>query len=266
MLSVEESDLPTVGGSVAPHYQGRRRTPYVVCLGATEKYERKTRLLAYLVHRLAMRLTRNLLLIALAALPFCYSQEWELGGTAGYAWSINPSISNPNLPSIVAGFPARVAFGAIFGQNMYEHVGGELRYLFRFGGPQLQYQGTPASMTGYSNSITYDLMIHMTSRDVKIRPFISGGAGIRVYSGTGFIQPNQALAPYAVLRPVNQVEPAIDVSAGVKWRFIKHAQIRAEFRTYFTPLPGDIFRTTGFSRIRGWVYDLSPQLGVSYVF
>jgi hypothetical protein len=263
---LKESDLPTIGGSVAPHCQGRRKTPYVVCLGATEKYGRKTRLFAHLEHRPPMLLTRNLLLIALAASPVCYSQEWEVGGTAGYAWSINPSISNPNLPSIEAGFPARVAFGAIFAQNMYEHVGGELRYLFRFGGPQLQYQGIPASMTGYSNAITYDLMIHMASRDVKVRPFVSAGAGIKVYSGTGFIQPGQALASYAILRPVNQVEPAIDLGAGVKWRFIKHAQIRAEFRVYMTPLPDEIFRTTGFSRIHGWVFDFAPQLGVSYLF
>jgi hypothetical protein len=262
---LKESDLPTVDGSVAPQYQGRRNTPYVVCLGATKKYEQKPACCRTSSIVLAMRLTRNLLLIALAALPFCYSQEWELGGTAGYAWSINPSISNPNLPAIAAGFPARVAFGAIFAQN-YEHIGGELRYLFRFGGPQLQYQGTTASMTGYSNSVTYDLMVHMTSRDTNVRPFVSGGAGIRVYSGTGFIQPNQAFAPNTVLRPVNQVEPAIDVGVGVKWRFMKRAQIRAEFRTYFTPLPDEIFHTTAFSRIRGWVYDLTPQLGVSYLF
>ncbi|HXA51012.1 MAG TPA: hypothetical protein VNV86_11935 [Candidatus Acidoferrum sp.] len=213
-----------------------------------------------------MHLTRSLLLIALAASPVCFSQEWEIGGTAGYAWSMNPSISNPNSPSIEAGIPARVAFGAIFAQNMYEHIGGELRYLFRFGGPQLQSLGTTASMTGYSNSITYDLMVHLVPRDVKIRPFISGGAGIRVYSGTGFVAPGQALAGFAVLRPVNQVEPAIDVGAGLKWKVAKHAQLRAEFRTYFTPLPDEIFRPTGFSRIRGWVYDFVPQVGISYVF
>ena len=213
-----------------------------------------------------MRLTRNLLLLALAASPFCFSQEWEIGGTGGYAWSINPSISNPNSSSVEAGFPARIAFGAIFAQNMYEHVGGELRYLFRFGGPQLQSQGVTASMTGYSNSITYDLMIHMTSRDVKIRPFVSAGAGIKVYTGTGGFLSGQPLAGFALLRNVNQVEPAIDLGAGVKWKVAKHAQVRAEFRAYMTPLPDEIFRTTGFSRIHGWVYDLTPQLGISYVF
>jgi hypothetical protein len=149
---------------------------------------------------------------------------------------------------------------------MYEHIGGELRYLFRFGGPQLQDHGTTASMTGYSNAITYALMIHMTSRDVKVRPFVSAGAGIKVYTGTGYIAPGQPLIGYALLRPVNQVEPAIDLGAGVKWKVARHVQLRADFRVYMTPLPDEIFRPTGFSRIHGWVYDFAPQLGVSYVF
>jgi hypothetical protein len=149
---------------------------------------------------------------------------------------------------------------------MYEHIGGELRYLYRSGGPQLQYQGTTASMTGYSNAITYDLMIHMTSRDVKIRPFVSAGAGIKVYTGSGRFALDQPLGSYALLVRNTQVEPAIDLGAGVKWLVAKRVQLRADFRVYMTPLPNEIFRPTGFSTIHGWIYDFVPQVGVSYVF
>jgi hypothetical protein len=214
-----------------------------------------------------MRLTLNLVLVALATSPVCFSQEWELGGTGGYAWSINPSISNPNSsPSVQAGFPSRPVFGVVFDQNLYQYLGGEIRYLFRFGGPQLQYQGTPASMTGCSNALTYDLMVHMAPRDVNIRPFASGGAVIKIYTGTGVAAPGQPLAGYALLRPVTQVEPAIDLGVGIKWLFAKHTQLRTDFRVYMTPLPNQIFRPTGLSAIHGWVYDLVPQVGVSYVF
>jgi hypothetical protein len=214
-----------------------------------------------------MRLTLKLLVASLAISPICFSQEWEIGGTAGYAWSLNPSISNPlTSSSVTGGFPARVAIGAIFGQNMYNYIGGEARYLYRAGGPQLQFQGIPASMTGYSNAITYDLMVHMAPRDVKFRPFVSAGAGIKVYSGTGVAALDQPLVGYALLRPVNQVEPAIDLSVGAKWVVRKHVQLRAEFRSYLTPLPDQVIRPTGTSAIRGWIYDLVPQAGVSYIF
>jgi hypothetical protein len=214
-----------------------------------------------------MRLTLKFVLVSMAISPACFPQEWEVGGTGGYAWSLNPTISNPVVsPSIQGGFPARLTFGAVFGQNMYNYIGGEARYLFRFGGPQLQYQGTPASMAGYSNAITYDLMVHMAPRDVRFRPFVSAGAGIKIYTGTGEVALGQPLAGYAVLRPVTQVEPAIDLGVGTKWLFAKHAQLRAEFRAYMTPLPNQIFRPTGTSVIHGWVYDLVPQVGFSYIF
>jgi len=33
-----------------------------------------------------------------------------------------------------------------------------------------------------------------------------------------------------------------------------------------TPLPNELFRPTGLSAIRGWVFDFVPQVGVSYLF
>jgi hypothetical protein len=214
-----------------------------------------------------MRLTRTLFFLSLAFSPVCFSQQWEVGGTGGYAWSLNPSISNPLTPfSAEAGLPGRVAVGAIFGQNMYNYIGGELRYLYRSGGPQLQSLGTTASATGYSNAITYDFMFHMRPRDVRFRPFVSAGAGIQVYTGTGNATLGQPLLGYALLRPCTQVEPAIDLSAGAKWTFRKHVQLRAEFRAYMTPLPNEVLRPTAASAIHGWIFELIPQAGISYVF
>jgi hypothetical protein len=214
-----------------------------------------------------MRLTLKCVFLTLAIAAICWSQQWELGGTGGYGWSLNPSISSPIQPARAeAGFRSQAAIGAIFAQNMYEYVGGEIRYLFQFGGPQLQFGGTKVSMSGYSNAITYDVMIHLASRDSRFRPFFSGGAGIKVYTGSGFVAPGQPLVGYALLRPLTQVEPAIAVGSGVKYRFAKHAQFRAEFRANMTPTPNDVIRPTGLSAIHGWIFDLVPQLGVSYVF
>ena len=53
--------------------------------------------------------------------------------------------------------------GVVFGQNMYEHVGGEVRWLYQFGGPELKSQGVETSSTGYSNLVTYDLLFHMSA-------------------------------------------------------------------------------------------------------
>ena len=214
-----------------------------------------------------MRLTLKRVVFALAIPAVCCSQQWEVGGTGGYGWLLNPSISSPSQSgSAEAGFRSQAAIGVIFAQNMYNYVGGEVRYLFQFGGPELQSAGTKVSMTGYSNSISYDLMVHMASRDSRVRPFVSGGAGIKVYTGSGFVAPGQPLVGFALLTPQNQVEPLIGFGGGVKCRFAKHAQFRAEFRVNTTPVPNRIIRPTGLSAIHGWAFDLVPQVGVSYVF
>src|SRR5215472_2410412 len=95
--------------------------------------------------------------IFVLAASACLAQEWEIGATGGYGWYANPSISNP-IGSARVGFPPKGAIGAVFGNNMYEHIGGEVRYLFRFGGPQLRFGGLQANMTGYTNLVVYDLL------------------------------------------------------------------------------------------------------------
>jgi hypothetical protein len=205
------------------------------------------------------------LTLALTVSSACLAQQWEVGGAGGFGWYVSPSIRNA-IGSADAGFPAKGAIGAVFGENMYEYLGGEVRYLFRFGGPQLRFGGTQVNMTGHTNVVVYDFLVHMRSRDSKVRPFVAGGAGIKVYSGTGFRSLTQPLGGFALLSPVNQVEPAISVGGGLKYLVAKHILLRADFRTYMTPLPDRIFRPTGFSAIHGWVFDFVPLAGISYVF
>jgi hypothetical protein len=204
-------------------------------------------------------------LLVIAAPLACLSQTWEVGGAGGYGWYINPTISNPS-GSVQAGFPPRAALGAVFGNEMYQYLGGEIRYLFRFGGPELKLGGVISSMSGYTNLIDYDLLIHMRPRDVKLRPFFAGGAGIKVFTGTERPRERQMLPEFARLTPETEVEPVISAGAGVKYRFTRHAQFRIDFRTYFSPLPNHIFRTPASAATHGWVFDYVPMAGISYVF
>jgi hypothetical protein len=212
-----------------------------------------------------MRSTFCCIVVGLAAPLACLAQQWELGATGGFGWYVNPSIANA-FGSAKAGFPAKGAIGAVFGNDMHDYVGGEIRYLLRFGGPELRSGGLQANLTGYTNLVVYDLLIHLRPRDENLRPFVAGGAGIKVFTGTGFASLDQPLSGFALLMPTTQVEPAISAGGGLKYRFTRHAQARIDFRTYFSPLPHDIFRTLGFSAVHGWTYDFVPMAGISYVF
>jgi len=214
-----------------------------------------------------MRLTLLSFTLAVTISSVCQAQPWELGAIGGYGWYHDSSITN-GLGSAQAGIPARAAFGVTLTENMYNYVGGEIRYLFRFGGPELKSSGIEANLDGHTNLVTYDFLFYTSSKESSIRPYIAAGAGIKVYTGLGsrFLDLNQPLANLALLRPVNQVEPAISVGGGMKFRMPKRTQLRVDFRAYMTPLPDQLFRPIGPSVIRGWLYDFVPLGGISYVF
>jgi hypothetical protein len=197
----------------------------------------------------------------------CLAQPWELGANGGFGWYVYPTITNSS-GSVRAGVPAKGAIGVTLTENINNHIGGEINYLLRWGGPQLRFDGTQANLSGHTNAVTYDFLFYTVPHESAIRPFVSGGAGIKVYTGNGqrFLDINQPLANFALLRPITQVEPAISVGGGVKFTFANHAQVRIELRTYMTPLPDLVFRPTGLSKIRGWLYDFVPLGGISYVF
>jgi len=197
----------------------------------------------------------------------CQAQPWELGAIGGYGWYHDSTITNAN-GSAQSGFPAKAAFGVTLTQNMYAYVGGEIRYLFRFGGPVLKSSGIEANLDGHTNLVTYDFLFYTSSKESGIRPYIAAGAGIKVYTGLGprFLGLSQPLANLALLRPVNQVEPAISVGGGMKFLLPKRTQLRVDFRAYMTPLPDQLFRPIGPSVIRGWLYDFVPLGGISYAF
>jgi hypothetical protein len=203
--------------------------------------------------------------LTLTLSPECLAQAWELGAASGYGWHYDPTVNNAGQ-SARAGFHPGLAVGAVFGENLYTYIGGEVRYLFRWGSPQLQYQGLRATMSGYSNLLTYDLLVHMTRKDSRLRPYAAGGAGIKIYTGTTAQVITQPLTQFALLLPVTQVEPAISVGGGLKYQLARHILLRADFRTYMTPLPNELFRTRADSSIRGWVFDFVPQVGISYTF
>ena len=199
----------------------------------------------------------------------CAAQQWEFGAIAGYGWNHDATVAN-GAASASAGFHPGFAFGVVFGENMYKYIGGEFRYMFRWGSPLMDYQGTRATVSGYTNIVNYDLLVHMTPRDNRLRPYVAAGAGIKIYTATNDQLNNQIidqpLKSFAVILPVTQVEPLISAGGGIKFRMGRHAQIRADFRAYMTPLPNQLFRPTGQSVTRGWLFDFMPQVGISYLF
>ena len=215
-----------------------------------------------------MRLITCAIVLSLASSCPAIAQKWELGGLGGYGWYENASVSNSNPPaSGGVGFPSRATVGVVFAENPYHSWGGEIRWLYQWGGPEIVSNGIKTSMTGYSNLVTYDFVVYPVHNESGLRPYLAGGAGVKAYTGTGSgFAGLPTTAGLAFLRPVTQAEPAISAGGGLKYLFARHAQFRIDFRTYFTPTPSDVIHATGLSGIHGWLFTFVPTAGLSYVF
>jgi hypothetical protein len=205
------------------------------------------------------------LVMAIVSSSACVAQKWEVGGLGGYGWYHDATISSP-AGSATIGITPKGAIGAVFGENLYKYVGGELRWMLIFGKPRINTNGIEVSRPGYSNVIHYDLLIHVTKKEARLRPFLAAGGGVRIYTATGRRDFNQVLTPFATLRPHSEAEGLISAGSGLKYIVTKGLQLRLDFRTYFTPAPKDLFRPIGSTSIHGWVYNFVSTLGVSYLF
>src|SRR6478609_2909290 len=96
------------------------------------------------------QLTVPVLLILSASA--CLAQRWEIGGVGGYASYHDATITYP-AGSASIGIAPKGAGGAIFGENLYKYIGGEVRWMYIWGQPRIQAHGVEVTRPGFSNVV-----------------------------------------------------------------------------------------------------------------
>jgi len=215
-------------------------------------------------------LTRNvkwrILSAACLAAAACSAQpRYELGGTIGYGVYRNASINSPN-GTATAGIQNRFVAGGLLCEDLYEHFSGEVRYLYQDGDPFLSLGSRKGNIQGQSHAVHYDLLLHPTPRESRIRPFAAAGVGAKYFRTTG-PEPNPQPAPQvADLVKNNQWVWLVTVGGGVKVRVVDHVIVRGDFRDYISPFPTRLFVPTTGGTDRGIFHQFTPTFGLSYSF
>ncbi len=200
-----------------------------------------------------------------AAGTCCFAQDWSVGLAGGYSFYNNATIDSA-AGNAEAGFTSRFAAGAALGENVSEHIGGELRYTFLDGFSQLSSQGTRVNMSAYSNDVHYDFLFYATPRRARVRPYAAVGGGIKRYDGVGRQLTYEPLSNFAVLDKGHQVEGMLSVGGGVKFSLGDRWEARLDFRDYATPFPTRLFAVPTTSSVHGWLNDFVPMIGIDYTF
>jgi hypothetical protein len=209
------------------------------------------------------RLTIWLGILGLSAA--CRAQNWEVGGVAGAGFARSVTVST-SAGSASAGFGRGLALGAYLGHNPHKRIGGEIRYLYRAGGPRLTGAGSQASFKGDAHLVTYEVLVHARSKRSHLRPFLAFGAGARMTRGTGLETAYQPLWGYALLTKARQIQPVAGLGAGIKIRLSSRLLVRADVHDYISPFPTQVIAPAAGARLGGWLHDLVPTIGVAAAF
>ena len=205
----------------------------------------------------------SILLLAAAAATLS-AQQWEVGGIGGGGFLSNVAVTAP-AGSATAGFQPGAAFGAFFGNNLYAHVGGELRYAYLQNNLQLKSGGSSVSFSGVAHVVHYDLILH-TSRKHSVQFFAAIGGGMKVFRGTGVEAAYQPLSQYGYFTKTQALKPMASLGGGMKYFIRRNVCLRTEFRDYITAFPKEIITPAPGAKFGTILHDFVPMLGLSYEF
>jgi hypothetical protein len=100
--------------------------------------------------------------------------------------------------------------------------------------------------------------------EATTRPFLSAGAGIKFYRGTGTEAVTQPLSQYALLTKAGDLTGVVSVGGGVKFKLGSHAWLRLDVHDYMSPFPKQVITPNVGANAEGWVHDIVPMVSVSF--
>jgi hypothetical protein len=212
-----------------------------------------------------MRLFTKIITLLLPLPCLLSAQHWEVGGSAGYGFFKQTSVSN-GAATGTAGFDSGFAAGGLLGNDMSRYIGGEVRYTYRKDDLQVKSGSTKATAGAQSHALHYDVLIHGTKVGSAIRPFLAAGAGVKIYRGTGAEPSFQPLSNLVVLTHTTEAQPLVSLGGGVKFAVSRRALVRLDLRDYATPLPNNLLAAPNTTKLGGWIHDFVFLVGISSTF
>ena len=211
-------------------------------------------------------IARGALCIFLLALPACWAQQkWEVGVLGGGGFYTNASVTSPAGSGDVGIKPGAVV-GGFLSNDMYKSLSGELRYDYQRGSLRVKSSGTEATFNGESHAIHYDFLFHFAPTGSHVRPFVSGGGGVKIYRGTGEATIVQPLSRLALLTRTYETSGLASVGAGVKVQASQHMSFRAEVHDFITPFPKQVIAAAPGASISGILHDIVVMGGIAFSF
>lgn len=213
-----------------------------------------------------MRLAAQALLVIIITRPsLALAADVEIGAAGGFGFYRDATITNAG-GSARAGFGPRFVLSGVAGWDWSRHFAVEGRYIFQDGDAALRSQAQEANLDGDAQSAVAEFVFSAQPKSSRVRLFGAVGCGVKLYQATHQSTGPQPLTDFAVLHTASQAEPLLAYGGGIKYAIWERWLIRVEFREYTTPFPSRVITPSPGARLRGWMGDTVPTLGISRTF
>ncbi len=193
------------------------------------------------------------------------AQQFEIGVLGGGGFLNGTSVQGAPAP-VTAGFSPGPAAGIVFGHNRYARWSGEMRYLFEQRDPRLASGRTTAGFSGQAHVLQYDMLLHTRPRKNRVQPYVTLGAGVKIFRGTGAETAYRPLMEYAYLTRTTELKPMVAIGGGLKFRLGERFAARFDFQNQITRFPRKVIAQAPGMTLGGWLLDFIPTVGLSWVF
>jgi hypothetical protein len=213
--------------------------------------------------------------LALAAVTVSAQQPtWDVGVIGGAGFSDGLSVKNGS-GSASAGFATGAVYGLYAGEDTYRYLSGEVNFLYRQSNLRLSGDGVTESLAAHTHLITGDVLWHFTPRGSRIRPFISGGAGVRDIVATGNEGAPQPLGEtcyspnpmcFAALTATREDQFVGEVGAGVKIQLSRLFRLRLQVRDFLGPQPSKVIAPGPGANMNGLLNDIVATASLGFTW
>jgi len=202
--------------------------------------------------------------VILAAAHAAFAQQWEFGAVGGGSLLSDVSVSGP-AGKATAGFAPGAAFGAFFGENLYPHLTGDLRYEYLQSDLRLSSNGQSAQFTGAAHAVHFDLLYHTNKKESRTQFFAALGGGMKLFRGTGAPEAYQPLSQFGYFTRTQAIKPMVSMGGGLTFQLAPTIFLRAEVRDFITAFPTQLITPAPGMKFGSLLNDIVPLVGITYV-
>jgi hypothetical protein len=193
------------------------------------------------------------------------AQQHDFGIHGGGSLYLKRTITNP-AANADAGFSFGWAGGVSVGHDMYDRVGGELRYTYLRNQMKLESGSAQAKFGGEAHAVHYDVLVYASDTGNPVRPYLAVGGGGKIFRGTGAEQAFQPLSSIGILTRTTDTKPMVSVGGGVKMRLSDRIGLRIDVHDYLTPFPKKVITPASGSQVGGWLNNIVATVGLWFGF